>query len=65
MNGDVDFTAGTRQGSVATFLCEYGYELSDSSTRTCSFAVTGWTGSQPTCNCEPHIGRHMLVQRDK
>ena len=62
MDGDVEFTAGTRQGSTATFFCEYGYELSSTSIRICSFAVRGWTGSQPTCNRESHRHRNTSLQ---
>ena len=35
-------------GSVATFSCSYGYELSEDTTRTCQDNHM-WTGTDPSC----------------
>ena len=48
-NGQVDTSSGTTIGSTASYSCDTGYKLSDSSLRTCG-ADGEWTMSEPVCN---------------
>ena len=47
-NGNVELSAGTDIGSVATYTCNDGYILGGSSTRTCEEGGL-WSGEAPTC----------------
>ena len=47
-NGQVDDTAGTGLGQIATYSCDTGYNLVGDSTRTCQ-ARGNWSGNAPTC----------------
>lgn len=46
-NGGVSYTDDKYFGSVASFSCNIGYQLSDNNTITCGNA--GWSGNLPTC----------------
>ncbi|KAL4232596.1 hypothetical protein ACF0H5_007286 [Mactra antiquata] len=51
--GDVDITAGTQYGDIATYSCDSGFELDGVIERTCQSDGT-WSGVAPTCerlNC--------------
>ena len=49
--GSVMFNPGTDFGSVATYSCTSGYDLTGDMTRMCE--VTGaWSGEAPTCTSE-------------
>ena len=47
-NGQVNDTAGTTLGQIATYSCSTGYNLVGNSTRMCQ-ATGVWSGSAPTC----------------
>ena len=49
-NGLVDLNPNTLQGSVATYTCSVGHELSGNATRTCQSLTGAWSGAEPTCN---------------
>ena len=49
-NGQVDLNPNTLQGSVATYTCNVGHELSGDATRTCQSLTGAWSGTEPTCN---------------
>ena len=50
-NGVVATTAGNTPGSIATYTCDPGFNLSDDTPRTCENDGT-WTGSDPVCQGE-------------
>ena len=50
-NGQVQTKSGTTFGSIATYTCDTGYTLSDSSSRTCG-AKGKWSPSEPSCQSE-------------
>ena len=56
-HGQVLFTS-TAEGSVATYICNEGYKLEGSSTRTCSSG--NWSDSQPFCQ-GMHAKLHALL----
>ena len=39
-------------GSTAVYACNIGYLLVGDSERVCQGTVSGWSGSEPTCQCE-------------
>ena len=53
VNGQVMLTTRT-QGSVASYSCETGYNLTGSSSRVCQMATDGleWSDSDPVCLSE-------------
>ena len=51
-NGNITLSDGTNVGSVATYTCNEGYELSVTSTRFCRSGSRAWTGIDPTCDRE-------------
>ena len=57
-NGQVDTSSGTTYNQVATYICNTGYNLVGSSTRTCQ-ANAMWSSSAPVCECE-----HNSFQND-
>ena len=50
-NGQVQTKSGTTFGSIATYTCDTGYALSNSSSRTCG-ASGKWSPSEPSCQSE-------------
>ena len=61
-NGDVTLSDGTHQGSLATYSCDAGYDLSDATVRVC-LTSGEWSGWEPTCipygKRIPHMSRDM------
>ena len=61
-NGDVTLSDGTHQGSLATYSCDAGYDLSDATVRVC-LTSGEWSGWEPTCipygRHIPHMSRDM------
>ena len=61
MNGKIDYSqpvAGrgdTEFGSVATYTCNTGYDLTGESKRTCQATGT-WSGKEPKCGKPPSMG---------
>ena len=47
-NGEVNHTAGTTIGQIATYSCNTGYNLVGDNTRTCQDPGV-WSESAPTC----------------
>ena len=47
-NGEVNHTAETTIGQLATYSCNMGFNLVGNNTRTCE-ATGVWSGSAPTC----------------
>ncbi|XP_035660825.1 E-selectin-like [Branchiostoma floridae] len=58
-NGAV--TGSNSYGGVITFICNPGYKLVGTSTRTCQSDGT-WSGKSPTCTAECRNGYQLLAQ---
>ena len=51
MNGEVVFMERF-VNSVANYICDIGFELDGSETRTCQ-SGSGWSGVEPSCERKP------------
>jgi len=47
-NGQVTFD-GTVEGSVANYVCDFGYDLVGASQRRCTSGDVLWSGNVPEC----------------
>ncbi len=48
VNGALSLSSGVSEGSVATYTCDTGFNLTGSTTRTCA-SGGGWTPAAPVC----------------
>ena len=55
--GNASYTNNQAYGSIASFVCENGFELSVNTTLNCTFGNLSsgvWSGTPPTCNLIPN-----------